>query len=128
MAENCPHCGVRLPPVSDAFCGMCRGDLSEPPDGLVEPAKVKTIAAAEPEPTRPEGVAPDDVISLLREIRDAAARQQAYLEERDRAQSLLLAAETERLQRFERMQRHGQIIWVLIAIALYLIAVTRCLW
>lgn len=106
MAESCPHCGVRLPPVSDAFCGECRGDLSEPPGGLVEPAKVTTIAAAEGEKNPPESAASDDVISLLREIRDAAARQQTYIEERDRAQNLLLAAETERLQRFERMQRH----------------------
>ena len=29
----CPHCGASLPPVRDAFCPLCRGDLTEPTAG-----------------------------------------------------------------------------------------------
>ncbi|MFO0927960.1 MAG: hypothetical protein U0736_13120 [Gemmataceae bacterium] len=31
MLDRCPHCGVRLPSVVDAFCSECRGPLDEQP-------------------------------------------------------------------------------------------------
>jgi hypothetical protein len=30
-AENCPHCGVAVPAVGDAFCATCHEPLDEPP-------------------------------------------------------------------------------------------------
>src|SRR5262249_51986503 len=35
MPEHCPHCGVQLPAIPDAFCPECRNDLAEI---LVKPA------------------------------------------------------------------------------------------
>jgi hypothetical protein len=31
MPDVCPHCGAKLPPIRDAFCPSCRGDLDEAP-------------------------------------------------------------------------------------------------
>lgn len=34
MPQKCPHCGIALPAVVDAFCPECREDLSETPESL----------------------------------------------------------------------------------------------
>ena len=40
VPQTCPHCGIALPPVVDAYCPECREDLSETPGEAVpgEPA------------------------------------------------------------------------------------------
>src|SRR5437762_999619 len=30
--ERCPHCGIKLPIVRDAYCGTCGEPLDEPPE------------------------------------------------------------------------------------------------
>jgi hypothetical protein len=34
---SCPHCGIVLRGVTDAFCPECRGPLNEPPDQPATP-------------------------------------------------------------------------------------------
>jgi hypothetical protein len=41
MPQSCPHCGIALPAVADAFCPECREDLSATPD---EVANQPTLA------------------------------------------------------------------------------------
>ena len=53
-------------------------------------------------------VEPEDAMSLLREIRDSAARHQQYIEERDRKQNEYLQSETERVQRIEKLQERAK--------------------
>jgi hypothetical protein len=67
----------------------------------------------------------DEVRSLLREIRDAAVSHQRYIEERDRKQNEILASEAARIDRQERAQKRGWVVWVLIVLALYLIVVSQ---
>lgn len=38
MAQSCPHCGVKLPAVVDAFCPECRADLSLAPEEVTDTA------------------------------------------------------------------------------------------
>ncbi len=40
MAEICPHCLAKLPPVRDAFCPECRNDLDKAPLAARQPADV----------------------------------------------------------------------------------------
>ena len=44
MAQTCPHCGVTLPTVVDAFCPQCREDLSATPEEARETAKLTRAA------------------------------------------------------------------------------------
>lgn len=37
MHEICPHCGARLPAVSDAFCSECRSPIAAEPLSSIEP-------------------------------------------------------------------------------------------
>ena len=37
MPQSCPHCGMDLPLVVDAFCPECREDLSERPSHPIPP-------------------------------------------------------------------------------------------
>ncbi|MCU0705966.1 MAG: hypothetical protein MUF18_18525 [Fimbriiglobus sp.] len=69
----------------------------------------------------------DEVRTLLREIRDAALAHQRYIEERDRKHNEYLAAEAERVERQQRLQARGWVLWVLIVVALYLIAAAQLL-
>jgi hypothetical protein len=38
MPEHCPHCGVQLPAIRDAFCSECGNDLAEILDNRASPA------------------------------------------------------------------------------------------
>jgi hypothetical protein len=44
VAQSCPHCGVTLPAVVDAFCPECRTDLSQTPQEVTDTAR-RTAAA-----------------------------------------------------------------------------------
>jgi len=51
MAENCPYCGARLPPIRDGFCPECRQALDEvpgPADDRGAPLAVRTSPPARP--------------------------------------------------------------------------------
>jgi hypothetical protein len=63
----------------------------------------------------------EEVVSLLREIRDAALAHQRYIEERDRKHNEYLDFEARRIQKQEQSQKRGGIVWLLILFALYLI-------
>ena len=43
MIDSCPHCGTPVRVAGDAFCGECRGDLSESPSDAIS-----SIPIAEP--------------------------------------------------------------------------------
>jgi hypothetical protein len=50
MAETCPHCGIKLPAMVDAFCPECRNDLAEAPSqetsALARPAARNPLVEA----------------------------------------------------------------------------------
>jgi hypothetical protein len=37
MPQTCPHCGIALPGVIDAFCPECREDLNATPEEVADP-------------------------------------------------------------------------------------------
>jgi hypothetical protein len=39
MPQTCPHCGIALPAVVDAFCPECREDLSATPEEAQQTAQ-----------------------------------------------------------------------------------------
>jgi hypothetical protein len=44
VAQSCPHCGIALPAVVDAFCPECRTDLSQTPQEVTDTAR-RTMGA-----------------------------------------------------------------------------------
>ncbi len=55
MPQNCPHCGIALPAVVDAFCPECREDLSETPESLAYvPPPAPPVVPGPPTPTTRE--------------------------------------------------------------------------
>ena len=54
MVDSCPHCGEALPKHVDAFCPMCRDDLSEPPTmSPIERTKLEAELSSRPIHTQP---------------------------------------------------------------------------
>jgi hypothetical protein len=52
--ERCPHCGSDLPGVRDAFCGICREPLDEPPEVPRTPEEQAAFRASREQVTKEE--------------------------------------------------------------------------
>jgi hypothetical protein len=53
-AKCCPHCGDKLPPVQDAFCGACGEALPEPEPTPPPVKEQKTVQAPVEQEARPD--------------------------------------------------------------------------
>ena len=61
MPQSCPHCGITLPAVVDAFCPECREDLNAGPETVVQVPK----QAAQANPDGRRTVAEADAAAWL---------------------------------------------------------------
>ncbi len=53
MGDTCPHCGVRLGTMRDAFCFECRNRLDEPPEPVRQVVGPADSLAPHPVPVPP---------------------------------------------------------------------------